>query len=405
MSWPLKSISEVATVNPRMPKDKELPDEVVFLPMAAISERGEVLEQNLRPLEEVRKGFTYFERGDVLLAKITPCFENGKAAFLEHLQSDVGFGSTEFHVVRPNTEVLDGKYLFYMLWNGKLRHDGELNMTGSAGQRRVPAGFLERYRIPLPLLDTQRHIAKVLEQADRLRRQAQQMEAELERLAQALFVEMFGDPVANPKAWSKVSVSHFVEEFEGGKSLVGAGEDQGVTGYRVLKISAVTWGEFNPAESKPLPNDYQPDKTHFVRKFDLLFSRANTTELVGATSYVFDEHENLLLPDKLWRFVWRKEVSVSPIFVWLLFMNRGIRVELGKLSSGSGGSMKNISKAKLMSFKVIFPPVALQREFERKYLKLREALAVCRSESAEHERMFEALMQRAFKGELTPKLA
>lgn len=356
------------------------------------------------PSSVVKRGEQALQEGDLLISSANSWELVGKTVRVGKLSYPATAGGF-ISILRPDRERIDPDYLFRFISWARTQHE-----IRHLGRQTTNISNLDRERflelpIPLPPLPTQRHIAKVLEQADCLRRQAQLMEAELDRLVQALFVDMFGDPVINPKAWSKVSVSHFVDEFEGGKSLVGAGEDQEVAGYRVLKISAVTWGEFNPAESKPLPNDYQPEKSHFVRKCDLLFSRANTTELVGATSYVFDEHKNLLLPDKLWRFVWREEISVSPIFIWFLFMNRDVRVELGKLSSGSGGSMKNISKAKLMRFKVIFPPIALQRDFERKYLKVREALAACRSEAAEHERMYDALMQRAFKGELVPKLA
>ncbi|MBE0435454.1 MAG: restriction endonuclease subunit S, partial [Methylomicrobium sp.] len=167
-------LESVATVNPRLPRDIDESQNVTFLPMAAVSEDGQILEEETRVLSDTKKGFTYFERGDVLLAKITPCFENGKAAYIEHMSHQVGFGSTEFHVVRPDVEQLDGKYLFYLLWNPALRFVGERNMTGSAGQKRVPADFLKRVEIPLPPLPEQKRIAAILDKADAIRRKRQQ---------------------------------------------------------------------------------------------------------------------------------------------------------------------------------------------------------------------------------------
>ncbi|MFT6908085.1 MAG: type I restriction enzyme S subunit [Oleiphilaceae bacterium] len=257
--------------------------------------------------------------------------------------------------------------------------------------------------IPLPPLPVQKQIAAVLEKADTLRQQCQQMEQELNALAQSVFLDMFGDPVANPNGWKKKQVKDLVKDFQGGKSLAASEDAEGSGVNRVLKISAVTLGEFKPEESKPLPNDYNPPLEHFVRVNDLLFSRANTTELVGATSLVFKTPKNVLLPDKLWRFVWHDSTSISQIFYWQLFSNKAIRVELGKISSGSGGSMKNISKGKLNELEVLCPPFELQQKFELIYLEIRSQQQLALSKLAALNDTFNSLMQRAFKGELELK--
>ncbi|MCG9770134.1 restriction endonuclease subunit S [Pseudoalteromonas piscicida] len=249
-------------------------------------------------------------------------------------------------------------------------------------------------------LETQKQIAAVLEQADQLRKDCQQMEQELNSLAQSVFIDMFGDPVTNPKGWDKAPLSAIVDEFLGGKSLVAADDQNTEYKNRVLKISAVTSGEFKPRESKPLPNDYEPQVEHFVKAGDLLFSRANTTELVGATTMVFDEHAGLVLPDKLWRFVWKDDKSLSPVFIWQQLCEAGVRKEISKLSSGSGGSMKNISKGKLNTLQIVFPPLELQQKFERIYLKLRVELSNNQQQIKFADQAFNALMQKAFKGEL-----
>jgi len=142
------ALGDVCEINPRAPRELDGNEIVSFLPMAAVSEEGRIDFEQSRSLAEVRKGYTYFQRGDVLIAKITPCFENGKATITSSLKRPIGFGSTEFHVIRARDEILP-EYVFHLLWSKPFRIEGEKNMTGSAGQKRVPADFFRQYKIPL----------------------------------------------------------------------------------------------------------------------------------------------------------------------------------------------------------------------------------------------------------------
>jgi type I restriction enzyme, S subunit len=166
---PLVCLEEVSDLNPSLsafPADDEL---VSFLPMSAVvAEFVDAVDTETRPFREVKKGYTPFVADDVLVAKITPCFENGKIAQAKPTQR-VGFGSTEFHVVRAHTTELDPRYLVHFLRQARIRKDGEQKMTGSAGQRRVPEHFLANLKIPLPSLLEQRRIAETLDKVDALR--------------------------------------------------------------------------------------------------------------------------------------------------------------------------------------------------------------------------------------------
>lgn len=166
-------LGQVANINPSTKAKGSAEDLVSFLAMADISEEGRVTSVQQRPLADVQKGYTVFQAGDVLLAKITPCFENGKAALVEPLPTQVGFGSTEFHVLRP-TEEIDPKFLFHLVWNPNFRRLGASRMTGSAGQKRVPVAFLADYEFSLPSLQEQQRIATILDKADSLRRRRQE---------------------------------------------------------------------------------------------------------------------------------------------------------------------------------------------------------------------------------------
>lgn len=214
MSVRTARLEDVCEINPRAPKNINDETPVSFLPMSAVSEDGYVAFEEARTYGEVKKGYTYFERGDVLVAKITPCFENGKAASTQTIQNVLGFGSTEFHVLRPSP-ALDPKYAFYLLWSERFRSIGEKGMTGSAGQKRVPADLLRRLEIPLPPLDEQKRIAAILDKADQLRQKRRQAIALLDSLTQSIFLETFGDIRENPKGFPKASLGELCT-FKGG---------------------------------------------------------------------------------------------------------------------------------------------------------------------------------------------
>ncbi|KPL95699.1 hypothetical protein AN168_08435 [Vibrio splendidus] len=339
------------------------------------------------------------QQGDILISHINSTKHLGKCAIYEGDEVNVIHGMNLL-CLRVDEAHAYPKYVFYMLSSSDFLKQLPKITKNSVNQSSFNVKNFQDLKIPLPPLEIQKQIAAVLEKADQLRKDCQQMEQELNNLAQSVFIDMFGDPVMNPKGWDKAPLSAIIEEFLGGKSLVAADDQNTEYKNRVLKISAVTSGEFKSKESKPLPNDYEPQVEHFVKSGDLLFSRANTTELVGATTMVFDEHTGLVLPDKLWRFVWKDEKSLSPVFIWQQLCEAGVRKEISKLSSGSGGSMKNISKGKLNTLQIVLPPLELQQKFERIYLKLRVELSNNQQQVKFADQAFNSLMQKAFKGEL-----
>lgn len=161
-------ISQACDVNPPKPKLGSLADDVpvLFVPMAAVDEiSGTVSDPQTRTLGELRKkSYRSFQPGDVIFAKITPCMENGKSAIVPEIPSAIGFGSTEFHVLRPKPHV-DARYLWHFVRRTAFRHEARDAMTGSVGQARVPASFLENYPIPLPSEEDQQQISDLLDSA------------------------------------------------------------------------------------------------------------------------------------------------------------------------------------------------------------------------------------------------
>jgi type I restriction enzyme S subunit len=164
-TWPLTRLGAIVTVRPpkRESRDRlfEL-DEVTFLPMEDLPVRGGfVTGTKVRPLGEVYSSYTYFADGDVLLAKITPCFENGKIGIAADLSNGVGFGSSEFMVLRCGPRILS-EYLYHFISQPSLIGAGIPNMRGSVGHKRVPQDFIEDLELPLPPLDEQKRIVTQL---------------------------------------------------------------------------------------------------------------------------------------------------------------------------------------------------------------------------------------------------
>lgn len=153
----LKRICKVgASINDLLRKHSDQ-DEVVFLPMENISEDGEIDCSIKQPIAKVKTGFSSFAKNDVVVAKITPCFENGKGACLDKLESDIGYGTTELFNLRAGNDVLP-EYLYFITMTKLFRILGEGQMTGSAGQKRVPADFIRDFTIGLPPIDEQQEI-------------------------------------------------------------------------------------------------------------------------------------------------------------------------------------------------------------------------------------------------------
>ncbi|MDL0095810.1 restriction endonuclease subunit S [Campylobacter vicugnae] len=153
--WEVKKLGEICEINP---KTEILllneSDEVSFIPMASVEAETNIFTESKSKFSKVKKGYTKFRDNDILFAKITPCMENGKICIVNNLKFGIGFGSTEFHVIRPNKNTLS-KYIYYFVSQISFRQMAQIYMTGAVGQRRVPSKILENFEIPLPPLSEQ----------------------------------------------------------------------------------------------------------------------------------------------------------------------------------------------------------------------------------------------------------
>ena len=161
--WTRSRIRNVAEISPGFSDDPPRSDELcTVVPMERLFDDGTIDLSIQVPHEDIQSGLTLFESGDVLFAKITPCMENGKGAFVRELPTRYAFGSTEFHVLRPRSQI-NGKFLYYYTYNPAFRDYAAENMTGAAGLKRVSSRFIKDTRIFLPTLQEQKSIVKYLD--------------------------------------------------------------------------------------------------------------------------------------------------------------------------------------------------------------------------------------------------
>ena len=249
------------------------------------------------------------------------------------------------------------EYLAYWLRDQRERL---IQLAGGTTFKELPKSTLKKVRIPLPPLEEQRRIVGILDRTAKIERLRKQAQKRLREFIPALFIRMFGDPSTNPKGWKCNQLGELIQELQGGRSLQAG---NGASEFRILKVSSVTNGHFDPSKSKPAPDEYIPPRSHIVQVGDLLISRANTSALVGATALVECDARSLLLPDKLWRFVWLKHTPIEPAYLHYFLKSSSTRSALSVMATGTSGSMKNISKAKLMALPILVPPLDRQQRF------------------------------------------
>ena len=192
--WMEQRLGECCVINPKKTTDSRLEEdlEISFIPMASVSECGEILKLEDKFCREVKNGFTYFCEGDVLFAKITPCMENGKGAVAVGLTNGIGFGSTEFHVLRPIKEKSNSYWLYALTSFELFRKKAGKNMTGSAGQKRVPASFLENIKISVPPISLQDEFEKLLIEVNKSKVEVKKALDEAQLLFDSLMQKYFG---------------------------------------------------------------------------------------------------------------------------------------------------------------------------------------------------------------------
>lgn len=396
VDWDVMRLRHVAELNPSKSEVAEVDREqhVSFLPMEAIGDDGTIDLEKSRPIGAVENGYTYFRDGDVTLAKITPCFENGKGAIMRDLLNGIGFGTTELIVARPRPDRITSEYLNWLFGSTYFRKLGEGSMYGAGGQKRVPDDFVRNFEIAIPPLDEQKAISSFLDvetsKIDGLVSEQRRLIELLKEKRQAVISHAVTKGL-NPNAPLAKSGQSWVSEFPAHwslkpnkslfrirKELVGERHHE----YQLLSLTkrGVIVRDMSTGDGKH--SDYL-ERAQEVRPGDLvfcLFDVEETPRTVGLS-----DHLGMISGDYT---VFECADSSTARFLEYFYIAMDDRKRLGSLYTGL---RKRIHKRRFLAVKTPMPPPDEQASIVDHIAEQVEKLTRL---EAEAERAIELLQER-----------
>lgn len=389
--WPTVALGEVCEINPRLKAEQRPSGDAMvgFVPMAAVDETdGHIAVTEERSYSTVSKGYTPFRDGDVLFAKITPCMENGKAALVSSMPNGLGFGSTEFHILRAKGRILP-ELIFHFVRQSTFRSLAKANFTGTAGQQRVPTRFLEDTRIPLPPLGEQRRIVDLLERAAGIRRLREQALAKARAIVPALFLDMFGDPAINPKGWPISRLGDILAEGPQ-NGLYRPASDYG-TGTQILRIDSFDDGTVHDLESlRRLRIDTTTVARYRLVPGDILINRVNSPPQLGKSALIPPLAEPVVFESNMMRLRVDQELMLPEVAIEMLQL-QSVRRALTR-NAKHAINQSSINQGDVTSVRVILPPNRHQQAFADRLGDLRSIVAQQERSLATAQKLERSLM-------------
>jgi type I restriction enzyme S subunit len=408
-NWARARLPEIAATNPTLDKS-EIDDDILvsFVPMPAVeAETGGIDVSAHRKFAEVKKGYTGFLEGDVLFAKITPCMENGKMAVVPALKNNLGFGSTEFHVLRPAGNI-SPTLLYYFVSSKAFRIEAERNMTGAVGQRRVPTAFLSESEIPLPPAAEQVRIVAKLEElfseldkgVENLRTAQQQLKVYRQALLKHAFEGKLTGATES-STWKTLPLGTLLEFLtSGSRGWAKYYADEGDIFIRAQNIKH-DWLDLSDIAFVSLPERAEGLRTR-VRKGDLLITitGANVTksalvETDPGTAYV-SQHVALCRPT---------EAILPKYLYWFVIAETAGRKQLNDMAYGAGKPGLNLEN--IRSVIVPLPELQQQEEvvelIEDKLSVIDQLENTITTSLQQAEALRQSILKKAFSGQLVPQ--
>lgn len=301
--------------------------------------------------------------------------------------------STDCFVTQPksNKDVFL-RYIFYYL-SGNI-HILQNGFKG-AGLKHISKDYIQNIQIPLPPLPQQQKIANILDAADALRQNDKTLIAKYDELTQALFLDMFGDPVSNPRGWEKVELGNITDLITDGKH--GNCNDEPNSGYYFISAKDIFDDNINYNRVREIPKSEfeEVDRRTNLQAGDLVM--VNTGATIGKLAIAKDIPETRRTTfQKSVAVIKVKREKIDTVFLKYVFILR-LESFSGK---GSGSAIQNLLLSEMRRFKIIIPPLELQNQFAERVAVIEEQKAIAQKSLEKSEELFNSLLQKAFKGEL-----
>jgi type I restriction enzyme, S subunit len=295
------------------------------------------------------------------------------------------------HII-PDLNMADQRYLFHAL---RQQVSGWLEQSVGGAQPNINQQIIKETKIPLPPLEEQKRIAAIVDKADRIRRKRQEAIRLTEELGRSIFLDMFGDPVTNPKGWEIVSMKSIVKQTQYGTSEKSNTERQGIP---VLRMNNLTYkGDLDLHDIKWCEISEKDHEKYTVKKGDLLFNRTNSPELVGKTA-VWNISDEYAFAGYLIRVRFNESKANSEYVSAYLNSSHGKKYLSSKAKASI--NMSNFSASEFVKIPIILPPIDLQNQFKLIKEEIESKKGKVEEFHFESENLFNALLQRAFRGEL-----
>jgi type I restriction enzyme, S subunit len=401
--WPTKALAEICEIRP--PKSQALgkvkTDALVsFAPMEDLGIGQKYLTPaQVKPLSSVSGSYTYFSDGDVLLAKITPCFENGKLGIAAGLSNGVGFGSSEFIVLRPHP-LLEKEFLYYYLSRPDFRREGKQRMGGAVGQQRVSKEFIESYRIPVPPVAEQKRIVRILDDAfDGIATAKDKAEKNVKN-ARALFESHLQSIFTRRRAGWKRTTLGAETELLTGFPFKSAGYTDAADGVRLLRGDNIVQGSLRWDEVKKWPaSDTAEYKRYQLCAGDVVLAMDRPWIKAGLKRARLSEADlPCLLVQRTARL--RGTGSLNNRFlIYVISSNAFIR---HILAAQTGSGVPHVSGQQIKDFAFMKPPIEEQARIAIQLDKLSSETQCLESiyerKLATLDNLKKSLLHQAFKG-------